>query len=145
MCIKMYQWRFLLLGRSTEWELRCVNCRQTESRRVAVSGFLMLLNNFNSLAGNFMSSQSASQSASQLSCVGSSQVHRIVVWVVALTTGCGSSIIKRPSIYDLMKKCWDQATHCRQCFIQSFQVALHWAQLVLGWVIVFGQVYHLDM
>jgi len=45
-------------------------CRQIESRRVAVSGFLMLLNNFHTLAGNFMSSQSASQS----SCVGSSQV-----------------------------------------------------------------------
>jgi len=57
----------------------CVYCRQTESRRVAVSGFLMLLNNFNTLAGNFMSSQSASQS----SCVGSSQVH---------ATGCVVSV-----------------------------------------------------
>ena len=37
---------------------------------MAVSGFLMLLSNFNTLAGNFMSSQSASQS----SCVCSSQV-----------------------------------------------------------------------
>jgi len=45
-------------------------CRQIESRRVAVSGFLMLLNDFNALAGNFMSSQSASQS----SCIASSQV-----------------------------------------------------------------------
>jgi len=58
-----------------EWWYVLVCCRQIESRRVAVSGFLMLLNNFNTLAGNFMSSQSASQS----SCVGSSQVHNKLI------------------------------------------------------------------
>jgi len=52
--------------------------RQIESRRVAVTGFLMLLTNFNSFAGSFMSSQSASQS----SCVASSQV--CISWLLTL-------------------------------------------------------------